>query len=217
MIRVLLADDDALVRQALHAMLESHDDLHVVGEARDGQEAITMARRLHPDVVLMDIRMPHLDGLAATCEITKHAGCPSVLMLTTFDVTEYIDQALTSGADGFLLKDAPPLEVAQAIRDVAQGKAVLSNDITLQIVHLVRDRSRAFLGIDRDLLPSLTNRERDILPLIAQGRSNAEIGHRLHVSEATVKAHVSRLLIKLDVGNRVQLAILAHRAGLAGE
>ncbi|MGA5452074.1 response regulator [Streptomyces umbrinus] len=213
MIRVLLADDDILVRRALSDMLDPHDDLHVVGEASDGREAIALARQLNPDVVVMDIRMPHVDGLAATRDITASPGSPRVLILTTFDVTEYIDQALISGADGFLLKDTPPSELAQAVRDIAAGRAVLSPDITRQIVDLFRHRDR--FRIDASCLPELTVREKQILPLVAVGNSNAEIGKKLHISEPTVKAHVSRLLVKLSVNNRVQLAVLAYRTGLA--
>jgi DNA-binding NarL/FixJ family response regulator len=202
MTRLLIVDDEALVRAGLKMILESADDLEVVAEADDGADAAAMVRQHRPDVVLMDIRMPRLDGLAATREVQALPDPPKVLVLTTFDLDDYVFRALQAGASGFLLKDTPPRELVQAVRVVAAGDAMLSPAVT--------DRQRTA----RERLTALTDREREVLAAVARGLSNADIGRELFMSEATVKAHVSRVLVKLDATNRVQVAILAHDAGL---
>lgn len=215
MIRVLIIDDEALVRAGLRMILESADDMTVVGEADDGADAVSAVARCKPDVVLMDIRMPLLDGLAATTALAAIEGAPSVLVLTTFDLDDYVFRALQAGAAGFLLKDTPPLELVQAVRVVASGESMLSPSVTRRLIaHFAADARPAKEQIARDRLDVLTPREAEVLVEVARGQSNAEIGATLFMSEATVKAHVSRLLVKLEVHNRVQIAILAHDAGL---
>jgi DNA-binding NarL/FixJ family response regulator len=215
-IRVLVVDDDALVRAGLSMMLAGTEDIRIVAEAADGTEVIPAVDVHAPDVVLMDIRMPRMDGLAATEQLRARADAPQVIVLTTFDADDQVLRALRAGASGFLLKDTPPAEIVRAVRLVAAGEAMLSPTVTRRLLEHVADggfdtqRARA-----RELLDRLTEREREVAIAIGQGKSNAEIGTELYMSVATVKAHVSRLLTKLELNNRVQIALLAHDAGLA--
>ena len=212
---MLLVDDDALVRAGLRMILSSADDLEVVGEAGDGSEAVDAVRAHRPDVVLMDIRMPGVDGLAATARVTALRDAPKVVVLTTFGLDDYVFRALEAGASGFLLKDTPPRELIAAVRVVAAGDAMLSPSVTRTLIGHVAgagDGGRRDAAVAR--LAALTDREREVLVAVGRGLSNAEIGRALFLSEATVKTHVSRLLLKLDCTNRVQVAILAHDAGL---
>jgi DNA-binding NarL/FixJ family response regulator len=212
-IKVLIVDDQALVRSGFRMILESRDDLEVVGEAADGQEAIRVAGRTRPDVVLMDVRMPGLDGVAATARLTAAPEAPKVIMLTTYDLEEPLYAALRAGASGFLLKDVRPADLVEAIRVVAGGDALLSPTATRRLLDrfLATDVTPAAPagGLDR-----LTEREREVLTLLARGASNAEIADRLTVTEATVKTHVSAVLRKLDVRDRVQAVVLAYDLGL---
>jgi DNA-binding NarL/FixJ family response regulator len=215
MTRVLLVDDEALVRAGLRMILEAAGDIDVVGEATDGADAVEAVRRSRPDVVLMDIRMPRLDGLAATQAVRALDDPPPVVILTTFDLDDYVFRALQAGAAGFLLKDTPPLELVNAVRVVASGDSMLSPSVTRRLIaHFAEDGRAQRQQAARDRLDRLTEREAEVLAAVGRGLSNAEIGGELFMSEATVKAHVSRLLVKLDQANRVQLAILAHDAGL---
>ncbi|TDO50771.1 LuxR family two component transcriptional regulator [Kribbella sp. VKM Ac-2527] len=215
MTRLLIVDDEALVRAGLKMILESADDLEVVAEAEDGADAAEMVRKHRPDVVLMDIRMPRLDGLAATREVQALPDPPKVVVLTTFDLDDYVFRALQAGASGFLLKDTPPRELVQAVRVVAAGDAMLSPTVTRRLIgHFAADARTDRQRVARQRLTTLTDREREVLAAVARGLSNADIGKELFMSEATVKAHVSRVLVKLDATNRVQVAILAHDAGL---
>ena len=209
MTSVLVADDQDLVRAGLRTILERRDGIDVLGEAADGREAVREARRLRPDVVLMDVRMPVLDGIAATREL---AGSPCrVLMLTTFDLDEYVYDALRAGASGFLLKDAPPDRLVEAIRAVAGGDVLLAPSITRRLVErYAGERGRAAPpGLDE-----LTAREREVLVLIARGLSNAEIAAKLVVSMPTVKTHVGRVFLKLGLRDRAQAVVAAYEAGL---
>jgi len=213
--RILIVDDDALVRAGLRMILESADDLQVVGEATDGSQVTAAVQRHRPDVVLMDIRMPTMDGLAATAALQVMTEPPRVIVLTTFDLDDFVFRALQAGAAGFLLKDTPPLELIAAVRVVAAGDAMLSPGVTRRLIgHFAADPrvDRRRQALER--LAGLTDREREVLVQVGQGLSNADIGRSLFMSEATVKAHVSRVLVKLGVANRVQVAILAHDAGL---
>jgi DNA-binding NarL/FixJ family response regulator len=213
MIRVLIADDQALVRTGFRVMLEVQPDLEVVGEARDGREAIASARALRPHVVLMDIRMPALDGIEATRRIVQEQSLPRVLILTTFDLDEYVYEALRAGASGFLLKDAGREELIHAVRVVAAGEALLSPTITRRLIEDYARRPRAH---DRpDALTDLTPRELEVLRLIARGRSHKVIARELGMAEKTVKTHVSHLLAKLGLADRTQAAVYAVREGLA--
>ncbi|WP_431895810.1 response regulator [Nonomuraea sp. bgisy101] len=214
MIRVLIADDEALVRSGLRLILEAAGDIVVVGEARDGAEAIAAAARLRPEVVLMDVRMPGTDGLAAAARLLDAPDAPKVVMLTTFDLDEYVHEALRMGAVGFLLKDTPPRELAAAVRTVAGGQAMLSPTVTKRLISAFVDRAPSRAESARRRLASLTGREEDVVRALARGLSNAEVGRELHLTEATVKAHVSRVLAKLGLANRVQAAILVHDADL---
>ncbi len=208
-IRVLIADDQALVRTGFRKILESEDDLEVVGEAGDGAEAVEATLLLLPEVVLMDIRMPRLDGLEATRRL---AGKTRVLILTTFDVDEYVYEALRAGASGFLLKDAPADQLVTAIRVVAAGEALLAPSITRR---LIEEFSRRPPSTARPAeLEALSPRELDVLRLVARGLSNAEIATELYVGDATVKTHVSRILQKLTLRDRVQAVVLAYESGL---
>jgi len=211
--RLLIVDDDPLVRSALTFMLGGQPDLEVVGEAGDGREGVAKAAQLRPDVVLMDIRMPRLNGLDATRELLASSNPPRVLVLTTFDADEYVVEALAAGADGFLLKDTPPPEVVEAIRRVAQGDPMLSPAVTRSLIRQVAASSRSPEATAR--LADLTDREREVALAVGRGLSNAEIASELYLSVPTVKAHVSRLFDKLGVTNRVQIALAVHDAGLA--
>jgi DNA-binding NarL/FixJ family response regulator len=213
---VLIADDQALVRAGFRMILDAEDDLDVVGEASDGAEAVKLARQLKPDVVLMDIRMPELDGIEATRRIAELGTDPPtrVLMLTTFDLNEYVYEALRAGASGFLLKDVPPEQLAAGIRIVAQGEALLAPSITKR---LIQEFARATPATPEPPkgLDELTARELEVFKLVARGLSNAEIAQELIVSETTVKTHVARVLMKLDLRDRVQAVVLAYESGIA--
>ncbi len=210
-IRVLLADDQELMRAGFRMILSSEPGLEVVGEAADGHQAVTRARELRPDVVLMDVQMPGLDGLAATRQVRDSCDC-SVLILTTFDREDYLFEALQAGAAGFLLKNASPEDLIQAIRVVARGDAMLAPELTRRVL----DRFAVSPGpVQRpDRLNQLTEREWDILRLLAEGASNAEIAQQLFVGEATVKTHVSRVLAKLGLRDRVQAVVFAYESGV---
>jgi DNA-binding NarL/FixJ family response regulator len=216
-IRVLIVDDDPLVRAGLSMILNGVSDVTVVGEAADGTEVLSAVRAHSPDVVLMDIRMPRMDGIEATAALRKLPNAPEVLVLTTFDADEHVLGALRAGASGFLLKDTPPAEIVAAIRRVAAGEATLSPSVTRRLIAHVTaatddsDRRRAEA---RRRLDTLTEREREVALALARGCSNAEIAQQTFMSVATVKTYVSRLLTKLDLNNRVQVAILVHDAGL---
>jgi DNA-binding NarL/FixJ family response regulator len=215
MITVLLVDDEALVRAGLRMILETTDDLAVVGEADDGRAALDAVARHRPDVVLMDVRMPGLDGLSATAAIRARTEPPSVVVLTTFDTDDAVFRALEVGATGFLLKDTPPDDLLRAVRLAASGDAMLSPGVTRRVIDrfTAEDRSQrrreTLAGLE-----GLTEREREVLIQIGLGHANSEIAKRLHMSEATVKSHVSHIFDKLAVTNRVQIAIAAFRAGL---
>ncbi|MFJ9587907.1 response regulator [Streptomyces acidicola] len=216
MIRVLIVDDEWMVRSMLRTIMESADDITVIGEAADGAEAVSLARSERPDVVLMDIRMPRADGLTATQRLRKLATPPKVVVLTTFDLDEYVHTALRSGAVGFLLKDATAADMLAAVRSAASGDAMLSPRITRRLLDRFADADPGSgrTAQARRRLEVLTDKEREVLVALARGMSNTDIATHLYVSEATVKTHVSRILSKLDLTNRVQAAILAHRAGL---
>jgi DNA-binding NarL/FixJ family response regulator len=212
-IRVLVADDQALVRGGFRSILETQSDIDVVGEAADGQDAVEQSAISAPDVVLMDIRMPRLDGIAATAAILAAPSPPKVLILTTFDLDDYVYQALSAGASGFLLKSAPPRELADAIRTVASGDALLAPSITRRLIEDYVTRPPHVLSRDVGF-HRLTPREAEVTMLIARGLSNAEIAGRLYLSEPTVKTHVTRVLAKLNVRDRVQAVVLAYESGL---
>jgi DNA-binding NarL/FixJ family response regulator len=212
-VRVVIADDQGMVRSGFTTLLNSEPDIEVIGEAVNGQEAITRAIELRPDVILMDVRMPVLDGLQATRQITAMDGAPRVLVLTTFDLDDYVYQALRWGASGFLLKDASARELAEAVRVVAAGDALLSPRVTRRLIAEFA-RMGAPRGPSRKTLKDLTERETEVLALVAQGLSNAEIAGRLVVAEQTVKTHVSRVLMKLGLRDRTQAVVLAYETGL---
>ena len=212
-IRVLVVDDDALVRAGLSMLLAGAEDIQIVGEAADGSEVAQAVTGHRPDVVLMDIRMPGMDGLAATELLRAQDDAPEVIVLTTFEADDYVLRALRAGASGFLLKDTPPADIVRAVRTVAAGEPILSPTITRRLIGKVTDSD----GDDRarrarEQLDRLTQREREVAIAVGLGKSNAEIGRELYMSVATVKAHVSRLLEKLQFNNRVQIALLAHDA-----
>jgi DNA-binding NarL/FixJ family response regulator len=215
-IRVLIVDDDALVRAGLAMLLAGAEGIEVVGEAVDGSEVADAVAEHRPDIVLMDIRMPGMDGLAATELVRAQSAAPEVIVLTTFEVDDYVVRALRAGASGFLLKDTPPGDIVHAVRAVAEGEPMLSAAVTRRLISHVRDseggerRRHACKQLDR-----LTEREREVAVAIGQGKSNAEISRDLYMSVATAKAHVSRVLEKLALNNRVQIALLAHDAGEA--
>jgi len=214
-ISVLLVDDEALVRAGLRMILETAEDLTVVGDAGDGRAAIAAVDRYRPDVVLMDIRMPKLDGLAATAAIRARPQPPAVVVLTTFDSDDEVFRALEAGATGFLLKDTPPAELLRAVRLAAAGDSMLSPTVTRRVITRFTAEDRTNRRRDAlDRLRDLTEREREVLVEIGRGHANADIAKVLFMSEATVKTHVSHLFEKLSVTNRVQLAIAAFRAGL---
>jgi DNA-binding NarL/FixJ family response regulator len=212
-IGVVVADDQAIVRAGFRMLIESEPDLAVLGEAADGAEAVVVAEATHPDVVLMDIRMPVVDGIEATRRITGPGPGPRVLILTTFDLDEYVFGALRAGASGFMLKDRPPEELLAAIRVVAAGEALLAPNVTRRLIgHFIRQPDP--LRPPSGALARLTAREREVLGLIATGLSNTEISERLSMSVPTVKTHISRILAKLGARDRAQLVVIAFQAGL---
>jgi len=218
-VRVLVCDDQALVRTGFVTIIDAQPDLEVVGECGDGKTAVDLARRLNPDIVVMDVRMPVLDGIEATRQLAG-AGVEhpvKVLVVTTFNLDEYVYRALRAGASGFLLKDAPPEDMLQAIRTVHAGDAVIAPSSTRRLLeHLVTalPPEQPEAGAAHDALATLTDREREVLVLMARGRSNTEIGHDLYVAEATVKTHVGRILAKLGARDRVQAVVVAYETGL---
>lgn len=213
-LRILLADDQELVREGLRRIVDRETDLEVVGEAVDGEQAVELARRLLPDVAVVDIRMPRLDGIEATRRITTaHGDHVRVLVLTTFDLDQYVFDALRAGASGFLLKDAPAEDLVDAVRVVASGSSLLAPAVTGAVIAEFARRPAVPAG-DAPVLQQLTAREREVLVLLTRGHSNAEIAGELTVSEATVKTHVAHVLMKLGVRDRVQAVILAYETGL---
>ena len=215
MIRVLLADDQALVRAGFKALLDAQDDIEVVGEAADGADAVRLAEQLGPDVVLMDIRMPELDGIEATRRISEDSQLEHVrvVMLTTFDLDEHVFEALSSGASGFLVKDTEPVELLRAVRVVAGGEALLTPSVTRRLIaEFASQRPRS--GPAKAGLEELTDREREVVGLVALGLSNEEIAETLVISPATAKTHVSRSMLKVGARDRAQLVVLAYQSGL---
>ncbi|MFC9843325.1 response regulator [Streptomyces sp. NPDC060223] len=214
MIRVLLADDQLLVRAGFKALLDAQPDIEVAGEAADGEEALRQVRQLRPDVVLMDIRMPRLDGLAATRRVTEDAELKDVkvVMLTTFELDEYVFEAIRSGASGFLVKDTEPEELLRAVRAVVGGDALLSPGVTRRLIAEFAARSKEPAAFQS--LAELTEREREVMALVGIGLSNDEIARRLVVSPLTAKTHVSRTMVKLGARDRAQLVVLAYESGL---
>jgi DNA-binding NarL/FixJ family response regulator len=213
-IRVVLADDQALVRAGFRALLDAEDDLDVVGEANDGAEAVQLARHLTPDIMLMDIRMPGVDGLDATRQITTDEDLHAVrvVILTTFDLDEYVFEALRSGASGFLVKDTEPVEMVRAVRAVAAGDALLSPGVTRRLIAEFATRSKDPSSPHQ--LDLLTDREREVMGLVAEGLTNEEIAERLFISPATARTHVSRTMVKLGARDRAQLVVFAYESGL---
>ena len=217
-ITVLIADDQAMVRAGFAALLDAHEDIRVAGQAANGEEAVAMAARLEPDVILMDVRMPQLDGIGATRRIlapdSPATRAPRILMLTTFDIDDYVYDALQAGASGFLLKDALPEELVHAVRVIAAGDALLSPSITRRMIaQFAAQKPRAPRAAAA--LGALTEREREVLVLLGQGRSNSEIADALFIAEQTVKTHVGKVLAKIGARDRVQAVIFAYDAGLA--
>jgi DNA-binding NarL/FixJ family response regulator len=213
-IRVLVVDDDALVRGGLAMLLAGAGDIEIVGEAADGSEVAQAVADHQPDVILMDIRMPGMDGLAATELVRAQENAPEVIVLTTFEADDYVLRALRAGAGGFLLKDTPPAEIVRAVRAVAAGEPILSPAVTRRlIVHVTDDEGGDRKRHGREQLNRLTDREREVAVAVGLGKTNAEISRELYMSVATVKAHVSHVLDKLELNNRVQIALLAHDAG----
>ena len=214
MIRTLLADDQGLVRSGLKALLDARDDIQVVAQAANGSHAVALTRRFRPDVVLMDIRMPELDGLEATRRITADPALTQVrvVILTTFALDEYLFDALRDGAVGFLVKDTEPAELVSAVRAAARGDSLISPSMTRRLVAEFASRTRQ--PLPSEVLDPLTEREREVLALVAEGLGNEEIADRLYLSPATARTHVSRILTKLDVRNRAQLVVLAYETGL---
>jgi DNA-binding NarL/FixJ family response regulator len=215
-ITTLIADDEWMVRSMLRAILEAAPDITVTGEASDGIEAVDLARTLRPDVVLMDIRMPRGDGLTATEQMARLQPPPCVVVLTTFDLDEYVHAALRNGAVGFLLKDAPAGDMLAAVRSAASGEAMISPRITRRLLRTFVEPRPDRHGDAVQRLTVLTDKEREVLVALGGGLTNTEIAATLYMSEATVKTHISRILAKLHLNNRVQAAILAHQAGLLG-
>jgi DNA-binding NarL/FixJ family response regulator len=214
MIRVLIADDQSLVRTGFKMILDAESDIEVVGEAGDGAAALTMARTLRPDVVLMDVRMPGVDGITATSQVTAELPGTRILILTTFDLDDYVHAGLRAGASGFLLKDVPAPDLVAAIRTVAAGDSVLSPSTTRRLIERFVPLLPTPAAKTTDSLAALTNREREVFALVAKGRSNREIADTLFLSEGTVKIHVSRLLGKLGLRDRVHAVILAYETGV---
>jgi DNA-binding NarL/FixJ family response regulator len=214
MIRVLIADDQSLVRTGFKMILDAEPDIEVVGEAGDGAAALSMARTLRPDVVLMDVRMPGVDGITATSQVTAELPGTRILILTTFDLDDYVHAGLRAGASGFLLKDVPAPDLVAAIRTVAAGDSVLSPSTTRRLIERFVPLLPAPSATTTDSLAALTNREREVFALVAKGRSNREIADTLFLSEGTVKIHVSRLLGKLGLRDRVHAVILAYETGV---
>jgi DNA-binding NarL/FixJ family response regulator len=234
MIRIVIADDQAMVRAGFAALLDAHPDIDVVGQAENGAECVDLVAELRPDVVLMDVRMPEMDGIDATRNIVADAGTPTsdpactdrlghppadlpnpltprIIMLTTFDIDDYVFDAIRAGASGFLLKDAPPSELAEAVRVVASGDGLLAPSVTRRVIeHFATGPQKS----DASALPELTDREREILTLVARGESNTEIAATLVIAVQTVKTHVSRILYKLDARDRAQAVIAAYESGL---
>ncbi|WP_020525573.1 response regulator [Catelliglobosispora koreensis] len=215
MIRVLIVDDEALVRSGLRMILEAAGDIAVVAEARDGNEAVEAVVRHRPQVVLMDVRMPGRDGLSAAEELNQQPDPPKIVMLTTFDIDEYVHRALRAGAVGFLLKDTPPKDLAEAVRTVAAGNAMLSPTVTRRLISSFASKGPSLAHNARQRLTVLTDREMEVVSQAGLGLSNAEIARQLDMAETTVKAHMSRALAKLGLSNRVQAAILIHDAELS--
>jgi len=215
MIKVLIVDDQALVRTGFRLILEAEEDVEVTGEATDGLEAIAAAQSKRPDVILMDVRMPNMNGIEATRKLVDKDDVHPirVLILTTFDLDEYVYDALRAGASGFLLKDAPPEELVQAVRVVARGEGLIAPSITKRLIEEIAQRP-AQQTAPPEALRSLTQRELEVLQLVARGLSNQEIAHELFVSETTVKTHVGRVLMKLEVRDRVQAVVLAYESGI---
>jgi DNA-binding NarL/FixJ family response regulator len=213
-IRVVLADDQALVRAGFRALLDAQDDIEVVGEANDGDEAVRLVRRLAPDVVLMDIRMPGTDGLAATRAIAgdERLSGARIIILTTFELDEYVFEAIRSGASGFLVKDTEPVELLRAVRAVADGDALLSPSVTRRLIGEFANKTRE--SRPAPTLDVLTEREREVMALVAEGLTNDEIAERLYVSPMTAKTHVSRAMTKLGARDRAQLVVFAYESGL---
>jgi DNA-binding NarL/FixJ family response regulator len=214
MIRVALVDDQAMVRAGFRMILETEPDITVVGEAGDGREAVDLVARSRPDVVLMDVRMPHMDGIEATSQIVASGGSARVLMLTTFDLDDYVYSALRAGASGFLLKDAPAEQLVGAVRIIADGDALLAPSVTRLLIDEVSRRPTVDAATVAPGLADLTERELEVLKLIARGLSNAEIARILFLGEATVKTHVGRVLTKLGLRDRVQAVVVAYESGL---
>ena len=213
--RVGLIDDDSLVRAGLAMILGADPGIEVVGQGADGSEAVPLVHKHRPDVLLMDVRMPTLDGIAATKAVAALPSPPKIIMLTTFDMDEYVFQALEAGASGFLLKDTPPQDLARAVHVVAGGEAMLSPTVTRRMLSHFSEANPGSRQERHPGLDQLTERETEVLGAVGAGLSNAQIGMRLFMSEATVKAHVSKIFAKLDCTNRVQIAIIAHEAGLS--
>jgi DNA-binding NarL/FixJ family response regulator len=215
MIKVLIADDQALVRTGFRMILDAEDDIEVAGEAADGLEAISAAKRERPDVILMDVRMPNMNGIEATRRLVDKDDVEPirVLILTTFDLDEYVYDALRAGASGFLLKDAPPEELVHAVRVVERGDALIAPSITKRLIEEISQRP-AQQGAAPEALESLTQRELEVLQLMARGLSNHEIAQELFVSDTTVKTHVGRVLMKLGLRDRVQAVVLAYESGV---
>ena len=214
MIRVLLVDDQEMVRVGFRMIIETEPDIAVVGEAADGREALDLVERSRPDVVLMDVRMPRMDGLEATALITARTHPPRVLMLTTFDAEEYVYTALRAGASGFLLKDAPAEQLIEAIRVIERGDSLLAPSVTRMLITEIARRPAIDPSAAAPGLAELTERELEVMRLVARGMSNAEIAVQLYLGEATIKTHVGRILAKLDLRDRVQVVVLAYESGL---
>jgi DNA-binding NarL/FixJ family response regulator len=217
-IAVVIVDDDALVRAGLAMILRGAPDIDIVGEAADGAEGLAVVERTKPDVVLMDIRMPRMDGLEATSRLAALTEPPAVIVLTTFDADEYVVRALRDGATGFLLKDTPPAMIVDAVQRVAEGEPMLSPSVTAQLIRQIADTSTSSVAdttrLARARLGRLSDREHEVAVAVGAGKANAEIATELYMSIATVKAHVSHILTKLDASNRVQIAICVHEASL---